>query len=184
MSWTGSRSMASASWKSPDRRQQPGRLCAGIRPEHRRHGIAGRDRSRSGIDGQARPDPQAGWGHDGSGRHPDAVGLSNPKIAMVVQPTLFRTLDGEAFEPATHEIGVRMLSMERAHRAVTLTGAMCVGVACRIEGRCPTCWRRHRRRMVKSGSAIRPASFPSGRRSGTTAAGSPTAPSSSGRRVP
>jgi 2-methylaconitate cis-trans-isomerase PrpF len=68
---------------------------------------------------------------------PEAVGLSNPKIAMVVQPKQFKTLDGEVFEPATHEIGVRMLSMERAHKAVTLTGAMCVGVACRIEGTLP-----------------------------------------------
>ena len=40
------------------------------------------------------------------------------------------------------------------------------------------------RRMAKSGSAIPPASFPSDRRSGTTAAGSPTAPSSSGLPEP
>jgi 2-methylaconitate cis-trans-isomerase PrpF len=68
---------------------------------------------------------------------PEAVGLSNPKIAMVTEPKQFKTLDGEVFQPFTHEIGVRMLSMERAHRAVTLTGAMCVGVACRIEGTLP-----------------------------------------------
>ena len=56
---------------------------------------------------------------------------------MVTEPKQFKTLDGEVFQPSTHEIGVRMLSMERAHRAVTLTGAMCVGVACRIEGTLP-----------------------------------------------
>jgi 2-methylaconitate cis-trans-isomerase PrpF len=33
---------------------------------------------------------------------------------------------------ADHDIGVRMLSMERAHRAVPVTGALCLGVACRI----------------------------------------------------
>jgi 2-methylaconitate cis-trans-isomerase PrpF len=73
----------------------------------------------------------------GLGTTPDAVGLANPKIALVSPPARFRTLDKAELSPQTHEIGVRMLSMERAHRAVTLTGAMCLGVACRIEGTIP-----------------------------------------------
>ena len=32
------------------------------------------------------------------------------------------------------DVAVRMISMERAHRAVPLTGAMCLGVAARIPG--------------------------------------------------
>jgi 2-methylaconitate cis-trans-isomerase PrpF len=66
---------------------------------------------------------------------PDAVGLANPKIAVVSAPAPFRTLD--KLPVGGHEIGARMLSMERAHRAVTLTGAMCLGVACRIAGTIP-----------------------------------------------
>ena len=38
---------------------------------------------------------------------------------------------------ATHEVAVRMISMDRAHRAVPLTGGMALGVACRIEGSLP-----------------------------------------------
>ncbi len=65
---------------------------------------------------------------------PDAVGLANPKVAMLSRAQDFRTLDGKEVAAAAHDIGVRMVSMERVHRAVTLTGAMCIGVACRIEG--------------------------------------------------
>jgi 2-methylaconitate cis-trans-isomerase PrpF len=68
---------------------------------------------------------------------PEAVGLANPKIAVVAPPSAFRTLSGETLGPDTHEIGVRMISMERAHRAVPLTGSMCLSVACRIAGSIP-----------------------------------------------
>lgn len=68
---------------------------------------------------------------------PEAVGLANPKIAVVAPPSAFRTLSDETLGPDTHEIGVRMISMERAHRAVPLTGSMCLSVACRIAGSIP-----------------------------------------------
>lgn len=67
----------------------------------------------------------------------DKVGLSNPKIAMVSAPAGFTTLDAARVKAGEHEIAVRMVSMERLHRAVTLTGAMCTGVACRITGSLP-----------------------------------------------
>jgi len=73
----------------------------------------------------------------GLGATPESIGLANPKIAFVCPPAPFRTLDKAQVESAAHEIGVRIISMERAHRAVTLTGAMCLGVACRIEGSIP-----------------------------------------------
>ena len=68
---------------------------------------------------------------------PEAVGLANPKIAIVSAPAAFRALDGREFGAETHDIAVRMVSMERVHRAVTLTGAMCLAAACRIEGSLP-----------------------------------------------
>ena len=35
------------------------------------------------------------------------------------------------------DVSVRMISMERAHRAVPLTGGMALGVACRVAGSLP-----------------------------------------------
>ena len=68
---------------------------------------------------------------------PDAVGLALPKIAVVAPPAAYHALDGAAFTADSHDIAVRMISMERAHRAVPLTGAMCLGVATRIPGSVP-----------------------------------------------
>ncbi len=68
---------------------------------------------------------------------PDKVGLALPKIAVVAPPAAYHALDGAAFTADSHDIAVRMISMERAHRAVPLTGAMCLGVASRIAGSVP-----------------------------------------------
>jgi hypothetical protein len=68
---------------------------------------------------------------------PEKVGLALPKIAVVAPPAAYHALDGAAFTADSHDIAVRMISMERAHRAVPLTGAMCLGVASRIPGSVP-----------------------------------------------
>ena len=68
---------------------------------------------------------------------PEKVGLALPKIAVVAPPEAYHALDGAAFTADSHDIAVRMISMERAHRAVPLTGAMCLGVASRIDGSVP-----------------------------------------------
>jgi 2-methylaconitate cis-trans-isomerase PrpF len=68
---------------------------------------------------------------------PEKVGLALPKIAVVAPPAAYRALDGASLAADTHDIAVRMISMERAHRAVPLTGAMCLGVASRITGSLP-----------------------------------------------
>lgn len=65
---------------------------------------------------------------------PDAVKLANPKIGLLCAPAAFIALDGTLVRPDEHDIGVRMISMGRAHRAVMLTAAMCVGTACQIDG--------------------------------------------------
>jgi len=70
----------------------------------------------------------------GLGATPEAVGHANPKIAMVAPPQPFRTLDGQEIAADRYDIAIRMVSMERAHRAITITGATCVGVAAKIEG--------------------------------------------------
>lgn len=73
----------------------------------------------------------------GLGAVPEAVGLASPRVALVAGPVAARTLDGQVLDPAGHDITVRMLSMERPHRAVPMTGAMGLAVACRIEGSIP-----------------------------------------------
>ncbi len=57
-----------------------------------------------------------------------------PKIAVVAAPSAATTLAGERLPPEAMDLSVRMISMGRAHRAVPLTGAMCLAVAARIEG--------------------------------------------------
>ncbi len=67
----------------------------------------------------------------------DAAPLAIPKVAVVAAPAAYRALDGRETPAASHDIAVRMISMERAHRAVPLTGGMALGVACRIAGSLP-----------------------------------------------
>lgn len=73
----------------------------------------------------------------GLGQTPESVGLSNPKIAWISQPGGYTTLSGEGVAAVDHDIAVRVISMERAHRAVPMTAAMCLGVAVRIKGSLP-----------------------------------------------
>ena len=65
---------------------------------------------------------------------PEAAALSNPKVAMVAAPTQFVALDGRVYDANSYDVSVRLISMGNFHRAVTLTGAMCVAVASRIDG--------------------------------------------------
>ena len=60
--------------------------------------------------------------------------LSNPKIAVVAPAQMFKALDGRTYDASTHDLCVRIVSMGKFHRAITLTGALCVAVAARIEG--------------------------------------------------
>ncbi len=68
---------------------------------------------------------------------PEAVLLANPGIALVAPPAPYRALDGRVWPASAHDLAIRMLSMERAHRAVPLTGGLCAAVACFIAGSIP-----------------------------------------------
>jgi 2-methylaconitate isomerase len=59
---------------------------------------------------------------------------SIPKVAMVTAPKDARTLSGEMLAADSADLTIRMISLEQPHRAVPLTGAMCVAVASRLEG--------------------------------------------------
>ncbi|HKV54977.1 MAG TPA: PrpF domain-containing protein [Candidatus Binataceae bacterium] len=59
---------------------------------------------------------------------------SIPKVAMVTGPRDAPTLSGERLSAETVDVTVRMISLEQPHRAVPLTGAMCLAVASRLKG--------------------------------------------------
>jgi 2-methylaconitate cis-trans-isomerase PrpF len=67
--------------------------------------------------------------HEEAARKP-----SIPKVAMVTAPRKSRTLSGETVGVDGADVTVRMISIGQPHRAVPLTGAMCLAVAARLPG--------------------------------------------------
>ncbi len=59
---------------------------------------------------------------------------SIPKVAMVTGPHDAPTLAGERLDADAADVTVRMISVGQPHRAVPLTGAMCLAVASRLSG--------------------------------------------------
>jgi hypothetical protein len=59
---------------------------------------------------------------------------SNPKIGLVAEPLDALDLGGQALRADAGDITARMISMGNTHRALPLTGALCLGVAARITG--------------------------------------------------
>jgi len=59
---------------------------------------------------------------------------SNPKIGVVAPPRDAVDLGGRALPADSGDLTARMVSMGNTHRALPLTGALCLGVAARIDG--------------------------------------------------
>lgn len=62
---------------------------------------------------------------------------SIPKVAMVSAPQDASFISGETLVEADHDIAIRMISVGQPHRAVPITGAVCLAVACRVTGSIP-----------------------------------------------
>lgn len=60
-----------------------------------------------------------------------------PKVAMVSPPRTGRTLSGRELAASDADIWVRMISVGQPHRAVPITGSICLAVATRIPGSVP-----------------------------------------------
>jgi 2-methylaconitate isomerase len=60
-----------------------------------------------------------------------------PKVAMVSPPRAGKTLSGRELGPSDADIWVRMISVGQPHRAVPITGAICLSVASRVPGSIP-----------------------------------------------
>jgi 2-methylaconitate isomerase len=59
---------------------------------------------------------------------------SIPKVAIITGPRDAPTLSGAPIPAAASDITIRMISIGQPHRAVPLTGAMCLAVAARLPG--------------------------------------------------
>ena len=53
---------------------------------------------------------------------------------MLAPPTPARLMSGETLAAADHDLAVRMISVGQPHRAVPITGAICLAVAARVPG--------------------------------------------------
>lgn len=62
---------------------------------------------------------------------------SIPKVAIVSAPQEAETLSGKSLRPDEMDITVRMISVGQPHRAVPVTGSLCLAVACRLRGSIP-----------------------------------------------
>lgn len=67
----------------------------------------------------------------------EAAPLSAPRVAIVASPSTFTSLDGRVHKPEDFDLAVRMASLGTIHRAVMVTGAMCLAAAALIEGSVP-----------------------------------------------
>jgi len=66
-----------------------------------------------------------------------AKSRSVPKVAMVCAPRAMPTLSGRETAATAMTIGIRMMSMGQAHRAVPITGSICLASAVRVIGSIP-----------------------------------------------
>jgi 2-methylaconitate cis-trans-isomerase PrpF len=63
--------------------------------------------------------------------------LGVPKVAVIAAPIDAPTLSGRTLRAGETDILVRMISIGQPHRAVPLTGALCLAAACRVPGSIP-----------------------------------------------
>jgi 2-methylaconitate cis-trans-isomerase PrpF len=68
---------------------------------------------------------------------PEEASLAAPKVGVVGRPQAYRTLAGEQVGANDVDIVARMISMERAHKAIPLTGGMCLAATCLAAGSLP-----------------------------------------------
>ncbi|AMJ62484.1 PrpF domain-containing protein [Bosea sp. PAMC 26642] len=57
---------------------------------------------------------------------PAAAAQASPKIGIVNSPVDYIAIDGTPVSAGDYDIGIRMISMGKAHKAVPLTAAMCL----------------------------------------------------------
>jgi len=64
----------------------------------------------------------------------DSAKPANPKIAVVASPMKYQAINGDNYDSNDMDVTIRIVSMGKVHRAVTLTGGMCLAAALNIPG--------------------------------------------------
>lgn len=72
--------------------------------------------------------------HMGMADSPENAAMAAPKIGFVAPSVRYTTLAGVEVDIHEADLAARMLSMGNVHRVLPLTAAMCLAVACRVEG--------------------------------------------------
>ncbi|WP_254533074.1 2-methylaconitate cis-trans isomerase PrpF family protein [Natrinema gelatinilyticum] len=67
-----------------------------------------------------------------------------PKMAIVGEPQPYETVGEDTVEPEEYDLLARIMSMQKAHHAYAVTGAMCTAAAAAIPGTIPHEFRRER----------------------------------------
>lgn len=57
-----------------------------------------------------------------------------PKMTVVSSPSDYNSTSGDAVDEQDYNLAVRMMSMQKPHQALAMTGAVCMTVASHIEG--------------------------------------------------
>ncbi|WP_225533204.1 MULTISPECIES: 2-methylaconitate cis-trans isomerase PrpF family protein [unclassified Enterococcus] len=60
-----------------------------------------------------------------------------PKLTLVGKAGTYTTVSGETIPSDSYDLAVRMMSMQKAHKTIALTGALCTAAACVIAGTIP-----------------------------------------------
>lgn len=60
-----------------------------------------------------------------------------PKMTLLSVAQDYVTTESQEIKSADYDLSVRMMSMQKAHKSIALTGALCTGAACQIEGSLP-----------------------------------------------
>jgi 2-methylaconitate cis-trans-isomerase PrpF len=60
-----------------------------------------------------------------------------PKLTLVSAPQDYKTVSGNNIKEEEYDLSVRMMSMQKAHKTIALTGALCTAAACVIDGSIP-----------------------------------------------
>jgi 2-methylaconitate cis-trans-isomerase PrpF len=60
-----------------------------------------------------------------------------PKLTVVSKPQDYKTVSGSELKDNDYDLSVRMMSMQKAHKTIALTGALCTAAACAVDGTIP-----------------------------------------------
>lgn len=60
-----------------------------------------------------------------------------PKLTVVSEAKDYKTIRGNELKEKDYDLSVRMMSMQKAHKTIALTGALCTAAACVIDGTIP-----------------------------------------------